>query len=216
MNTTTENKSVAKVHNKKNQIWRNAAGDEVPVKFVPEIDKSREALAGGVYAAALKVETALAALYDIMNAATKAILQEVKKEFELKQKTHKGNITWYNFDKSIKVEADMNDVVKWDESLMAEAKILVDEYIDKQLSDEQKLIKKIATAAFSNSKGLIDTRQVFQLLKWEPEINSVKYSKACNLMRQAQSVASTKLYMRVWEKMDNSQYRNINLNFSSL
>lgn len=208
--------SAVKIHTKKSPLWVNAAGDAVPVKFVPETDKTREALAAGIYKEALKVESALAALHALMNTATKEVLELVKKEYELKKRNHKGNITWYNFDKSIKIEADLNDIVKWDDALMTEALTTLNEYLESSLTDTNVLIKSIVNEAFSNSKGMIDSRKVFQLLKYENKIKDRRFLKACELIKQAQDIDKTKLYMRVWEKMNDGQYRNINLNFSSI
>jgi hypothetical protein len=211
--------SNVKIHTKKDTIWINASGDQVPVKFVPKTDKLKESYAGSIHQAALKAEKVLSELYKLMSEATKEISAILREEYSLKKSSNtkqwKGSVTWYNFDKSIKIEADVNDIVKWDETLMTEALKLLNEYIDSSLNDANSLIKKLVNDAFSNSKKMIDSRKVFQLLKYEKEIKSAKFAKACELMKAAQGIDKTKLYMRVWEKSDNGEYRNINLNFSS-
>lgn len=208
--------SNVKNHTPKDKVWINAEGESVPVKFVPAEDKLKEAYAMKIHKVALGVEASLAALYLIMNDATQAIVAKVKEQFEIKQKKYKGNITWYNFNRSIKVEAEMNDIVKWDEALMTEALSLLNQYLDSHLSDTDVLVKDLINKAFSNTKGMIDTGKVMQLLKYEERIRSEKFKKACSLIRQAQSIDKTKLYMRIWEKQTDGSYRNINLNFSSL
>jgi hypothetical protein len=209
-----------RIHTTKNSIWTDASNASVPVKFVPEMDKKKETVAAKLYKASKAVEKSLNELYDMMHEATEQVKQMVKQEFDLKDKKGrgkgKGSITWYNFDKSLKIEADMNDIVKWDDSMMTEAKDLLNEYLDKSLGEDKQLIKELVTSAFSNSKGTIDTSKIFQLLKFESRIKSAKYTKACELMRNAQGIDKTKLYMRIWEKMEDGSYRNINLNFSSL
>lgn len=200
--------------------WINASGDPVPIKYVPPADKKKEALSAGLYKSALLVEKLLQSLHNDMHQATQQVAQMVREEFDIKEKKGrgkgKGNITWYNFDKSLKIEADVQDVVKWDEAMMTEALTLLNEYLDKHLSEDSGLIKGLVNDAFANNKGMIDTRKVFQLLKYEEKIKNEKFKKACRLMKHAQGIDKTKLYMRIWEKTDTGEYRNINLNFSSI
>lgn len=212
--------TTVKIHSKKNATWCNASGDLVPYKFVPKSDQSKEALAGKVHKAAILAEACLAALYTMMNEAFAEISIMVNAEYELKnskkKQAIKGNITWFSFDRSLKVEANVNDIVKWDNVLMTEAMVLLNTYISANMSEANELISGLVKSAFANAKGQIDTGKVFQLLKYEDKIKAASFQKACKLMRQAQSIDKTKLYMRIWEKAEDGQYRNINLNFSSI
>ena len=212
--------SQVKLHTAKDAVWTNAAGDQVPVKFVPKSDRVKESLAITLHKEALKVEAALKGLHSIMDEACAKVGQMVREEYELKNgkkpKPTKGNMTWYSFDNSIKVEANVNEVVKWNDAMMHEAKGLLNEYLDSQLTDNQALIKKLVNDAFSNTKGAIDSRKVFQLLRYESQINSSKFRKACEIMREAQMIDRTKLYMCISERLEDGSYRQINLNFSSL
>jgi hypothetical protein len=209
-----------RIHTKKDQTWTNAAQDIVPVKFVPQSDKRKEELSGTIYKAALAAETSLKKLYTMMDEAFKEVTHLVKQEYELAKgkakKQGKGSFTFYNFDKSLKVEAEVNDIVKWDASLMTEALGLLNKYINASLTDSNELIRSLVNDAFSNRNGQIDSRKIFQLLKYESKIKNGNFLKACELIKNGQSIDRTKLYMRVWEKDEKGEYRNINLNFSSL
>jgi hypothetical protein len=212
--------SIVKFHNNKTPIWQNASGEQVPVKFVPKTDKLKETLAAKLHKSALNVEACLNALHQDMNIAFEDIKNAVKAEYQIKtgksKAQGKGSFTWFNFDKSLKVEADMNDIVKWDNGLMTEALELLNKYIDGSLTDSNVLIKELVNKAFANTKGMIDSGKVFQILRYEDKIKNTSFQKACQLMKQAQSIDRTKLYMRIWEKCSDGQYRNINLNFSSI
>jgi hypothetical protein len=209
-----------KIHTSKDTTWTNASGDQVPVKFVPKSDKVKEVLAGKIHKAALNAEAVLAALHEQMKEAMAEVKKMVMDEYQLKYKKEaragKGSFLWYNFDKSLKIEAKVDDIVKWDNSLMTEALTLLNQYLDSNLTDANILIKNLVNDAFANSKGMIDSRKVFQILKYEKDIKNAKFQKACELMKAAQGIDTTKLYMRVWEKTENGEYRNINLNFSSI
>lgn len=218
METTMQ--PAVRIYTEKDTIWVNAAGDNVPKKFITSADKMRESGAARIMKAALDVEQRLENLYALMREINAQVADAVKKEFELKngrkKKETKGGLTWYSFDNSIKVEISIDDVVKWDDAIMTEARKLFNEYIDHALSDDASLIKKMVNDAFSNNKGTIDSKKVFQLLKYEGQIKSEKFNKACELMRSAQRIDKTKLYQRVWVRMQDGSYRNINLNFTSL
>lgn len=208
-----------KIHTQKDAAWRNADGDNVPVKFVPVMDKKKEALAGKLHKSALSLEAALAGLHKTMSDAFAEIKEMVREEYSLKYKKpmkEKGSITWFNFDRSLKIEADKNDIVKWDNALMTAAKDQLDAYLNSNLSETNELISALVSGAFANTRGMIDSGKVFQILKYQDKIRDKRFQKACELMKNAQSLDKTKLYMRIWERQTDGQYRNINLNFSSL
>lgn len=209
-----------KIHTSKDTTWTNASGDQVPVKFVPKSDKVKEVMAGKIHKAALNAEAVLLALHEQMKEAMAEVKQMVMNEYQLKYKKEaragKGSFLWYNFDKSLKIEAKVDDIVKWDNSLMTEALTLLNQYLESGLTDANILIKNLVNDAFANTKGMIDSRKVFQILKYEKDIKNAKFQKACELMKAAQGIDTTKLYMRVWEKAENGEYRSINLNFSSI
>jgi len=208
-----------KIHTQKDATWCNADGDKVPVKFVPLMEKKKEVLAAKLHKSALGLEASLANLHKIMCDAFAEIREMVREEYELKYKKEmkeKGSITWFNFDRSIKIEADKNDIVKWDSSLMTAAKDQLDQYLSSNLSEANELISALVSGAFANTKGMIDTGKVFQILKYQDKIKDKRFQKACEMMKKAQSIDKTKLYMRIWEKQSDGQYRNINLNFSSI
>lgn len=209
-----------KFHTSKDATWRNASGDVVPVKFVPKTDKHKELIAAKIFKAALSVESALKALHELMNEAYKEVTAMVREEYELKyekkQKEGKGSFTWYNFDKSLKVEAEVNEIVRWDSALMTEALSLLNKYISGSLSESNELIKQLVNDAFSNTKGMIDTRKVYQLLKYEKNIKNASFQKACQLIKNASTIDRTKMYQRIWYRDERGEYKNINLNFSQL
>jgi hypothetical protein len=199
-----------KIHTAKDSIWTNAAGDAVPLKFVPATEKRKETLAAKVHKSAIGVEAALLNFHQLIAGAFE---YEIKYK---KEKKGKGSFTWFSFDRSIKIEADMNEIIKWDNALMTEAKTLLDMYISSNMSEANELISGLVMGAFGNTKGMIDTGKVFQILKYQDKIKASKFQKACELIKKAQSIDKTKLYMRVWEKQEDGSYRNINLNFSAI
>lgn len=204
----------------KKDKWTDASGNDVPQKFLLKSDKVKEAFAGKIYKQSLAIEAQLNAFHAMIREASETVLSIVRNDYELKngkaKKQTKGAFTWFNYDRSVKIEADVNDIVKWNSALLSEAHELLKEYITGEIGETNILIKGLVNEAFSTSRGEVDSRKIFQLLKYEDKIKNSKFLKACGLLKQAQAIDKTKMYMRVWAKQDDGQYRNINLNFSSL
>lgn len=208
-----------KIQTTKDATWTDADGNKVPFKFIPASDRKKESIAGKIVKGALKIERDLANFYEEVEAGYNEVYRQMLEDYELrynKERKIKGSYSWYNFDKSIKIEASMNDLVKWDEAMMSEARQELDTYLGLNLTDANELIRGLVQSAFHNSKGMIDTGKVFQLLKYEGKIKQKNFANACRLMRGAQSVASSKKYTRIWVREADGSYRNVNLNFSSL
>ncbi|MGN7787391.1 DUF3164 family protein [Niabella sp. 22666] len=203
----------------KQSTWHDADGNEVPLKFVPKSDRVKEKLAGTLVKKALALEQDLLAFFTELKAGCDAVYNQMLEDYKIannKERKIKGSYTWFNFDRSIKIEGDVKDLVKWDEAKMALAREHFDEYMAKNLSTTNELVRGLIQKAFSNNKGMIDTAQVFLILKYQSSEKDASFQTACDLMRNAHSVANSKKYYRVWVRQEDGQYRNVNLNFSSL
>ena len=213
-------KSQVKFHTAKDAVWTNAAGDPVPVKHISKSEKLKEAIAARILKKAVKLEEALIELLDDLQQSNMEIDAALRVDYELKtgnkKKVGKGGLTWYSFNGDVKVETNINDFMKFDESMMNEAHLLVKEYIGSKLNEDQQLIASIATDAFSTTKGGFDPRKVFNLLKYEAKVKNARYSKACDLIRNAQRIDKSKAYHRISVRQPDGNYRPIKLNFSSL
>jgi hypothetical protein len=211
--------NIVTIQTPKSKTWVDADGNEVPYKFVPQGDRIKENLAATLLKKALKIEQQLQDFYNEIREGFDKVYQQMLDDYKIKNKKDrkiKGSYTWFNFNRSIKIEGDINDVVKWDEAKMALAREYFDEYLSKNLSTSNEFLRGLIQKVFSNSKGMIDTAQVFVILRYQDKEKDASFQKACNIMRDAQSVGNTKKYYRVWVREDDGSYRNINLNFSSL
>ncbi|MCH5690008.1 DUF3164 family protein [Niabella sp. W65] len=130
-----------------------------------------------------------------MKAGCDAVYNQMLEDYKIannKERKIKGSYTWFNFDRSIKIEGDVKDLVKWDEAKMALAREHFDEYMAKNLTTTNELVRGLIQKAFSNNKGMIDTAQVFLILKYQSSEKDASFQTACNLMRNAHSVANSK------------------------
>ena len=70
--------------------------------------------------------------------------------------------------------------------------------------------------AFETSRGKLDARKVFGLIRYKSKINNVLFQAAVKLLEQSIRRPESRTYFRVWTKDENGKYNNINLNFSSI
>lgn len=128
----------------------------------------------------------------------------------------KGNATFYSFDRAIKVEVCINEVISFDENYINLAQEKLKEVITDGLSGASDWIEGIVMEAFTKSNGKLDTKKVLGLRKHESRVNKPQYSEAMRMIDKGIRRPSSKEYFRVWVKDDNNEYVDVQLNFSAI
>lgn len=143
------------------------------------------------------------------------INEETYKDKKIPKKW-KGNFTFYNFDRSLKVEVNVNETIQFDEALIAAARECLDSFITKNVQGTDEVVRTLINSAFHNTKGGLDSKKVLSLLKYRQKIKAGEFQKALNLIEESISRPSSKKYFRVWAKDADGKYQNVDLNFSSI
>lgn len=128
----------------------------------------------------------------------------------------KGNVTRYNFDRSIKIEINVNEAIQFDESLLQLAKDKLDELLNDGLQSAKDFIKPLVMDAFNNSGGNLDTKRVLGLRRYADRIPDVRYKEAMNLIDQAIRKPESKEYFSLYVRDDEGKYVDVHLNFSNI
>lgn len=200
---------------KPGNAWTDEGGVTVPFNRLSKSEKLRETLSGQLVKAALKVNHDLIALKthitDCMNDVTAALIADEKLP-----KNSKGNYTWYNFDRSIKIEVNVNETLQFDEAMIAAAREYLDKFITENVQGTAEVVRELINKAFQNTKGGLDAKKVMSLFKYRSKIKAANFQRALGLIEQSISRPSSKKYFRVWAKNEEGGYQNIDLNFSSI
>lgn len=198
--------------------WQDASGNNIPMKYISQSEKKKETIAARLHKQAVAAETVLSNLMTIMQQGFDEVRQMLRDELSIKKKVGpmQKSITWFNFDKSVKLEAKTNDFVKWDEALLSEALDLLNNFITSNMGEANELIQQLVKDAFSNRKKQVDSRKIFQILRYQEQVKNKTFQQACELLKKAQQFDKSKIYMRIWVKDEKGQYQPINLNFASL
>ena len=129
----------------------------------------------------------------------------------------KGNIIRYNFDRSIKIEINVNEAIVFDESLLQLAKDTLDEMLNDNLSTVKDWLKPIIMAAFTTKKGKsLDTSRVLELLRHEESVPDERYKTAMRYIRQAIRKPKSKEYFGLFVRDEKGHYVDVHLNFSNI
>jgi hypothetical protein len=157
-------------------------------------------------------------LKKVVQQACDEVIVSIREEHKIKTDS-KGNVTWYNFDQSIKVEVDVKGLIRFDDVLIDAAKEKLMQLIGDNINGDD-FVKSLVMDAFQTSSGQLDTRRILGLKKYSSRINNLKIKKtwdeAMQLIDQSITRPESKTYFRIWVKDEKGQYKNIDLNFSNI
>lgn len=207
---------MTKTHKNTDKLWTDESGMQIPVTRVRASEKFRERAAGSLHQKAISINKQLLDFKNLLEEASKNVHAYILKDNKIEKDTSKGNFTWYNFDRSIKIEVSVNERIEFDEALISMCKSKLDEFITANLNGVDTFVKELINDAFQNTKGKLDSKKVMSLLKHRSKIKDQRYQDAMELLEKSIRRPDSKTYYRVWEKDAKGEYQNINLNFSSI
>jgi len=203
------------IQTNKQPMWVDESGNKIPFNRLTSIEKNQEKQAARI----VKEAERLNGLITAFKSDIKTICEKVYTDFmESKSvnKPAKGNFTWFNFDRSIKIEVSINDRIEFDNLTMKACKEKFDEFLGLNLDEKQAFVKELINEAFSTSRGKLDAKKVMSLMKYRTKIKDTLFQEALDLLEQSIRRPDSRTYFRVWKKADDGQYKNIDLNFSSI
>jgi hypothetical protein len=128
----------------------------------------------------------------------------------------KGNFTWFNFDRSIKIEMSINERITFDEMGITTCKELLNKFLDENIESKDNIIKEMVNDAFNTSRGKLDAKKVMNLLRYESKVKNEIFQQAMNILKDSIRRPSSKAYYRVSCKDNTGEYQNVELNFSAI
>lgn len=126
----------------------------------------------------------------------------------------KGNVTLTSFDGKYKVMVAVNDTIQFNEKLQV-AKQLIDKCIASWSEGANENLRAIVDDAFNVGKsGLVSTSRVLGLRRLN--IKDATWKKAMDAITESMQVASSKTYMRFYERQSDGSYKQIPLDVANL
>ncbi len=198
-----------------NGYWRDATGALIPVGKIKMIDKARDAVVTDLCESAKSVQSSLVAFKLVAMEKIAAFIAESLAAYDVKHGGKKGNVTLVSFDGRYKIVRQMQESLTFDERLQA-AKALIDECIQVWSKGSNAHIKVLVNDAFQvDTQGKISTGRVLRLRSLD--IQEEKWQNAMQAISDSMRVASTKPYIRFYERNDATEaYEPISLDVAAI
>lgn len=178
---------------------QDATGRLVHESLIKPIDTERDALVARLAAEAKQMSAQLAAYKARTFADIAAFVELSAEQYGVALGGTKGNVTLVSFDGRYKVIRQVQETLAFDERLQA-AKALVDECIMEWATGANPQIITLVNDAFQvNREGQINTARVLSLQRLD--ISDPKWQRAMQAIRESIRVASSKSYVRVYERV---------------
>lgn len=203
------------IQTRKQLNWVDESGTQIPFNRLTKLEVMNEAELAKIVKGATRINAQLNTFKE--NVA--ATCNKLVKEFMLSKKVNsigKGNVTLFNFDRTIRLSLDINDRIEFDDITMKACKEKFEEFLTDNIDEKQAFVKDMIRDAFSTSRGKLDSKKVMSLMKYETRIKDETYQAAIMLLKESIRRPDSKSYYRVSVKNEEGEFQAIDLNFSSI
>ena len=192
----------------------NASGHLIPVTKIKEFDLLRDELVKSIAKRAQALQIEMQNFKTDTDGDIEAFMNLSAEQYGVTLGGKKGNTTLTSFDGALQIKVQVQDRIVFDERLQI-AKVLVDQCIHDWAVDSNDNIKALVEHAFQTDKqGKINTGRVLSLLQLKIEDDD--WVNAMDAIRDSMQVASSKSYMRVYERISDDAYKQIVLDMAAL
>ena len=199
----------------KDKVWTDESGTQIPFDRVTKGEKLRERLSAKLLKESLTINKKLKEIKEIFADTSKEVFDEFMESAKV-DKITKGNFTWYNFDRTIRIEVAISERIEFDDLGINVCKEKLNQYISDNIQSKNELVTNLIKDAFQTRNGKLDTKKVMSLLRYKSRINDVLFQEAMNHLEESIRRPDSKSYYRIAVRNEAGQYDNVDLNFSSL
>lgn len=204
-----------KQNTSKDKLWKDHTGLPIPYTRTSAVERLQERHSHTLLAEAKRLEAQIAAFKEKVAKLHGEVVaaHEAKEGVELKKT--KGNMHWYSFDRSVKVEADVQERIEFDDITIAQAREKLNAFLDQSVKSDVEFVVELVTSAFNTTNGKLDAKKVMALLGYKHKIKAALFQEAMVLIEKSLKRTGSKMYFRVGEQQEDGSYSNVNLNFSA-
>lgn len=194
---------------------QDAQGRLVHESMIKPIDLERDRLVRHLVDRASELSAELADFKSIAFGDIEAFVDLSAEQYGAKLGGKKGNITLISFDGKYKIVRAINESVAFDERLQA-ARALIDECLRAWTEGARPEVVTLVNDAFrTDTRGEIRTARVLALRRLE--IADKRWLQAMKAIGEACQVVGSKSYIRVYERIgDSDQYQSISLDIAGV
>lgn len=207
-----------KVQKSTDPFWTDETGAKVQYNRLHKHEKLAEKYTAKALKDALHINALLLKFKDMVREQCEQLMNQYLEDKNLESygTKGKGNVTWFNFDRSIKMEVAIHEQIAFDDKGVQVCKDLLDQFINDNVESKQGWVKEMINDAFATSRGKLDTKKVMSLFRYRSKIKDELFHQALNELEQSIRRPSSKSYFRIWVMDQSGEYQNVDLNFSSV
>lgn len=202
--------------NSKTKTWIDETGMNIPYNRTTSIERLMERQSATLLRRAISVNSQLSDFKKSMQDICNEVYEKFMQSKGGSDHKAKGNFTWYNFDRSIKIEVSINERIVFDDLTIKVAQERLNEFLAIAVDSKFAYVKDLINDAFATSRGNLDAKKVLSLLRYRDRINHPLFTEATKLIEQAVRRPDQKTYFRIWQKDDEGAYQAVELNFSNI
>ena len=195
------------------KTWLDHRGNEVPRDYVPKFDRYNEIQVSKIFNAAIKLNEQIARFKAMSYEIADALYAEMLRNANIAPSDRKGNYTLTSFDKSIRIEVNVNELIEFDENINL-AQMKLQEFIENKTKGVDIDIVALINQAFTTRKGRLDKARIFGLFSLN--ITHPLWQESMELIRKSINRNSTVRHMEIAEKDENGRYVPIRLNLATI
>lgn len=196
--------------------WLDEAGNAIPTNRLTSLEKLSEKTTLKLLKGAQSINQKLIAFKEEVETLCDQVYQESLLETKTEGKKRKGNFTFFNFNRTIKVEVSISERIEFDDLTIQACQEKLNELIDQGTKEVDSFLKGIIMDAFQKSNGSLDAKKVIGLKKHKARTKNPLYHEAMELLDQSIRRPDSKRYFRIFVKNEEGKYDYVDLNFSSL
>ncbi len=205
----------AKIQTSKDKTWIDESGIQIPSNRITPAERLKEKNAGFLVKKALGLQSILVAFKEEIANKSDEVLSAVVGEVKATKDT-KGNYTWYNFDRSVKIEVSVNERIAFDDLEIMACQEKLNKYIAENVTTTEPLVTELVESAFSRKNGNLDAKKVMSLLKYKERVKAPLFLEAMKHLEASIRRPDSKTYYRIALRNEEGKYENIDTNLSSL
>lgn len=200
----------------KENFWTDENGVQIPANRITRAEKIREKKTAMLLKKAQDLNARLKAFKEELKDACDEMEEVSLGELGVNTENFKGNLTFFNFDRSIKIERSISEPMKFDDLTIAAAKEKLDLFLREAIESKFDFAKEMVMSAFETRNGKLDPKKITPLTRYEAKVNHPLFSDACRLIQQAIRRPDSKTYYRIWVKEEGDKHEAVELNLSNI
>lgn len=196
------------------QYMTDGQGRQVPMELVSDLDKLRDQTVRSITVQALVMRDRLAAFKAELRAELTAFLELSAEQYGKVHGGKKGNVSLMSYDGSYKILLAVNESIVFDERLQI-AKEIIDGCITRWSEGSRSEIRTLVQDAFYVDKtGRLNVSRILGLRRLD--IKDPEWLKAMQAITDSVQVSGSKEYLRIYERDESGEYRQVALDVAAL